>query len=493
MEEACTATYAPVVEGLEEVEVVTGEEDEDLLYSHLCLLYRFDAGTQEWKGRGRGDIKVLKHKETGTCRMVLREDKTFKVRMNTPINTAVKLALQAGSDKAFVWSCTDYSEGNEDGCTETFACKFKDAEIANTFKHAYENSNNATAPKPVEEGKGMTSSEVTEFIGVLAASKDPKATIDKYASVHGVNSKSVDGFTMLMYAIAIEQDDAVAILAKYPGVKLEVKSGQVWNFEWEESYYLNGMHDANMKDEMKLFDSQLTALMIAGLMGTQAAFETLVKTKASLKCKTAGGKDMKDVIKGRYDTEGGKFALTKVITPEERKPRTKSIESPVVSSTPAPAAAAIPAVAVSAPATTAAPAVGGFGVAPAAGAFGAAGFAFSSTPSFNFSWGKAAEEKKATEAKKAVEAMPTDIPTLKKQLLAEKEKNEKIEQKLEDALLELQDLKKERKLMQQELKEREQNLAQLMEQMNMAGFEGDEGDEGDADYGGLVEDEDDLE
>ena len=45
-----------------------------------CKAYRFDA--EEWKERGTGDVKVLKHKTTSRCRIVMRQEKTMKLVLN---------------------------------------------------------------------------------------------------------------------------------------------------------------------------------------------------------------------------------------------------------------------------------------------------------------------------------------------------------------------------------------------------------------------------
>lgn len=45
-------------------------------------LFKFDAETKEWKERGTGDVKLLKHKENGKTRLVMRRDKTLKVCAN---------------------------------------------------------------------------------------------------------------------------------------------------------------------------------------------------------------------------------------------------------------------------------------------------------------------------------------------------------------------------------------------------------------------------
>ena len=52
-------------EKLGEVETKTGEEDEETLVAHRCKAFRFDEGENEWKERGKGEIRILKHKETG--------------------------------------------------------------------------------------------------------------------------------------------------------------------------------------------------------------------------------------------------------------------------------------------------------------------------------------------------------------------------------------------------------------------------------------------
>ena len=45
-------------------------------------LFRFHKDTKEWKERGTGDVRILKHKEHQKCRLVMRRDKTLKVCAN---------------------------------------------------------------------------------------------------------------------------------------------------------------------------------------------------------------------------------------------------------------------------------------------------------------------------------------------------------------------------------------------------------------------------
>ena len=45
-------------------------------------LYRFDKDGNQWKERGVGVVKLLKHKETEKVRLVMRQNKTLKICAN---------------------------------------------------------------------------------------------------------------------------------------------------------------------------------------------------------------------------------------------------------------------------------------------------------------------------------------------------------------------------------------------------------------------------
>ena len=45
------------------LQVKTGEEEEEAVFCHRAKLYRFD--NNQWKERGLGEMKLLKHKENG--------------------------------------------------------------------------------------------------------------------------------------------------------------------------------------------------------------------------------------------------------------------------------------------------------------------------------------------------------------------------------------------------------------------------------------------
>ena len=52
------------------------------LLTSRAKLFRFDKESKEWKERGTGDVRLLKHKETSKVRLVMRRDKTLKVCAN---------------------------------------------------------------------------------------------------------------------------------------------------------------------------------------------------------------------------------------------------------------------------------------------------------------------------------------------------------------------------------------------------------------------------
>lgn len=65
-EEENNTYFTPVIPLPDKIEVKTGEEEEDVLYSHRAKLYRFRSS--EWRERGLGDVKILRHKQTGQLR-----------------------------------------------------------------------------------------------------------------------------------------------------------------------------------------------------------------------------------------------------------------------------------------------------------------------------------------------------------------------------------------------------------------------------------------
>lgn len=126
--------FEPIV-SLPEVEVKSGEEDEEILFKERTKLYRWDRDLQQWKERGVGDIKILFHPVKKYYRVLMRRDQVLKVCANHTITEAIELKPMNTSANALVWTATDYAEG--DAKVEQLAAKFKTPELAESFKKTF--------------------------------------------------------------------------------------------------------------------------------------------------------------------------------------------------------------------------------------------------------------------------------------------------------------------------------------------------------------------
>ena len=136
-----------------------------LLPALLCRrakLFRFDFSSDnpEWKERGVGDVKFMKHKNSQNIRLLMRRDKTHKLCANhfskrggrerggegeggrvvvlTPFHSPLsvtpemKLTPSAGSDRAWVWTVqADFAD--EEAKAEQLAIRFKNCESEETI------------------------------------------------------------------------------------------------------------------------------------------------------------------------------------------------------------------------------------------------------------------------------------------------------------------------------------------------------------------------
>jgi Ran-binding protein 1 len=108
-------------------------------------LFKFVKDANEWKERGTGDVRLLKHKENGKTRLVMRRDKTLKVCANhygmfyehatreraeaddLAVVPDMKLSPNVGSDRSWVWNAAaDVSEGEPEA--QTLAIRFANSE-----------------------------------------------------------------------------------------------------------------------------------------------------------------------------------------------------------------------------------------------------------------------------------------------------------------------------------------------------------------------------
>ncbi|KAK9899702.1 hypothetical protein P389DRAFT_186937 [Cystobasidium minutum MCA 4210] len=166
-------SFQPVVQLTDVVETETGEEREETLFKMRAKLFRFEREAKEWKERGTGDIRLLKHKESGKIRVLMRRDKTLKVCANHNITSDMKLAPNVGSDRSWVWSvAADVSDGEPKA--ETLAVRFGNTENAQLFKTAFEDAQKANAALPA------------------SAAAEPAAPASTSEEVHGDKTKEVE-------------------------------------------------------------------------------------------------------------------------------------------------------------------------------------------------------------------------------------------------------------------------------------------------------------
>ncbi|XP_017270065.1 ran-specific GTPase-activating protein [Kryptolebias marmoratus] len=165
--------FEPIV-SLPEQDVKTLEEDEEELFKMRAKLYRFASENDppEWKERGTGDVKLLKHKEKGTIRLLMRRDRTLKICANHHIVPAMELKPNAGSDRAWVWNTlADYAD--ECPKQELLAIRFLNAENAQKFKVKFDECKEEVKKTLEKSGDPDSANEVVEKLGVLTV-KDKK-------------------------------------------------------------------------------------------------------------------------------------------------------------------------------------------------------------------------------------------------------------------------------------------------------------------------------
>lgn len=108
------------------IEMKSGEEDEDVLFMERCKLFRFR--DKEYKERGVGDIKFLKHRTTGKGRLIMRREQINLVCLNCWSLTKVERVRETQLRFAGI----DASDGEPE--MSVFIVKFKNAEIMDRFE-----------------------------------------------------------------------------------------------------------------------------------------------------------------------------------------------------------------------------------------------------------------------------------------------------------------------------------------------------------------------
>lgn len=186
-----TADFRPVIPLPELVEVVTGEENETVLFESRCKVYRFVTETKEWKERGIGQIKILKNLQSGKCRIVMRRDQVHKVCVNHYLDSQMKVQNMKNKPKALMWMCMDSSDG-EPECTQLSA-RFATEDQANEFKKVFEEcvaKCPGTSPIETELTKELESPKDEIVIPKNESSSDASSEIE---ATKGFDWKQAEG------------------------------------------------------------------------------------------------------------------------------------------------------------------------------------------------------------------------------------------------------------------------------------------------------------
>jgi len=168
------AQVAPIVR-LEEVAVTTGEEDEDAVLDLKSKLYRFDKDASQWKERGAGTVKLLKHKTSGKIRLVMRQSKTLKICANHFVKSGMTVQEHVGNEKSCVWNASDYADGELKD--ELFCIRFATIENCKIFMEKFNEAGESVKEKE-ESKKASDTAGLLEKLSVEETKTEVKTEVE---------------------------------------------------------------------------------------------------------------------------------------------------------------------------------------------------------------------------------------------------------------------------------------------------------------------------
>uniref|UniRef100_K7DTX0 RANBP2-like and GRIP domain containing 5 n=1 Tax=Pan troglodytes TaxID=9598 RepID=K7DTX0_PANTR len=133
--------FEPVVPLPDLVEVSSGEENEQVVFSHRAELYRYDKDVGQWKERGIGDIKILQNYDNKQVRIVMRRDQVLKLCANHRITPDMSLQNMKGTERVWLWTAYDFADGERK--VEHLAVRFKLQDVADSFKKIFDEAKTA--------------------------------------------------------------------------------------------------------------------------------------------------------------------------------------------------------------------------------------------------------------------------------------------------------------------------------------------------------------
>ncbi|KAE8711224.1 Ran-binding protein 1-like protein b [Hibiscus syriacus] len=149
------------------------------------------------KSLGAGTVKLLKHKETGKVRLVMRQSKTLKICANHLVLPTMTVQEHAGNDKSCLWHAADFADGELKD--ELFCIRFASVENCKTFMEMFQEV--AESQKPKEENKDASAAaesleklsveekKAEDKAGEAVATKEGKETEDDYTEKADIEKK----------------------------------------------------------------------------------------------------------------------------------------------------------------------------------------------------------------------------------------------------------------------------------------------------------------
>lgn len=209
--------FKPIVPLPAEVKVTTGEEDEKVIFSSRAKLFRFV--DKQWKERGLGEMKLLKHNVTGKVRVLMRREQIHKICANHIITSDMEIKPMKNETKAYFWVANDFAD--EVLLLEKFCIRFKTADIARDFYDTFEKAR-LESTKYTENTKNKDNLQTDTNIS-LTPEKDQNSHIlvlqSGKATVGGFTFNSTPTFK------PVKEDNTTSKLTETPTSKLNVFSG----------------------------------------------------------------------------------------------------------------------------------------------------------------------------------------------------------------------------------------------------------------------------
>ncbi|KAB7495494.1 E3 SUMO-protein ligase RanBP2, partial [Armadillidium nasatum] len=188
--------YEPVIPMPELVQVTTGEEGWNEIFSQRAKVFRFDVPTKQWKERGTGEFKIQHEPNLNKYRFLQRREQVLKLSCNHYITHTLTLDPMQSSEKAWCWTATDFSE-NSEGEILKLAVRFKTKEIAMDFKSAFDSCMEKILASPppsasVEDKKDTSPTSLPTNVGQFGKSEEKQQVTedddddgDEYEDISG--------------------------------------------------------------------------------------------------------------------------------------------------------------------------------------------------------------------------------------------------------------------------------------------------------------------